>query len=240
VGKSTKLRLIALALSTVCTAPAMAATTLLTITGKVTPYMKSATQFTAMIEFDSDNALQEAWSEGSGVYSAHDTNNWGIVPVAGTYTLQYGSVSAVGELTTLGVLRNAAMGGTPEAPLYQSSFAIGDDYTRFTIKSALQSSPLVWNNAPAATTVTWMGSIFPATNGLLPTADAPQLWQGGFNTVTFEAPGASFQVDSYAFTSVVPVPAAAWLFGSGLIGLAGAARSRKKGRAAYVPERRLR
>lgn len=46
-------------------------------------------------------------------------------------------------------------------------------------------------------------------------------------TAPFGGHNANFDITSLTVTSVVPVPAAVWLFGSGLIGLVGVARRRK-------------
>lgn len=47
-------------------------------------------------------------------------------------------------------------------------------------------------------------------------------------TVAFSNGGTVLEVDVQVVSTVVPVPAAAWLFGSGLLGLAGIARRRTR------------
>ena len=61
----------------------------------------------------------------------------------------------------------------------------------------------------------------PALNG--------QILQFGFNTTATNYEDSGVYYDNLNFTNVpaVPVPAAAWLFGSGLLGLVGVARRRK-------------
>ena len=53
-----------------------------------------------------------------------------------------------------------------------------------------------------------------------------QILQFGFNTVTTEYDNSGVYYDNITF-SAVPVPAAVWLFGSGLLGLVGISRRRK-------------
>lgn len=53
---------------------------------------------------------------------------------------------------------------------------------------------------------------------------------GPFDVTGYDSTGyvdGTWQVDSYSAVSAVPVPAAIWLFGSGLIGLAGIGRRKK-------------
>jgi len=56
---------------------------------------------------------------------------------------------------------------------------------------------------------------------------AGQLLQFGFNTVSTEYGDSGVYYDNVSFTSAVPVPAAVWLFGSGLLGLVGITRRKK-------------
>ena len=65
----------------------------------------------------------------------------------------------------------------------------------------------------------------------LESIDISQFADGGshvleFYSETFEASPTNFFVDDVSI-SAVPVPAAAWLFGSGLLGLAGISRRKK-------------
>jgi hypothetical protein len=62
---------------------------------------------------------------------------------------------------------------------------------------------------------------------LIPTGDQTGL-QGGFLQITeVSASNTSVYVYELAQVNPVPVPAAAWLFGSALVGLAGVGRKRK-------------
>jgi len=52
-----------------------------------------------------------------------------------------------------------------------------------------------------------------------------------FNKVVFKSTSNAFETDNHAYVSAVPLPAAFWLFGSGIVGLVGLGR-RRKGSAA--------
>lgn len=56
---------------------------------------------------------------------------------------------------------------------------------------------------------------------------AGQILQFGFSTVASAFEPAGNFYDNISGTNVIPIPAAAWLFGSGLLGLVGVARRRK-------------
>jgi len=63
-----------------------------------------------------------------------------------------------------------------------------------------------------------------------PPIDTPAFVNGLIHppyTVQFRASPGTFPADNFGRETVVPVPAAVWLFGSGLLGLIGMARRRK-------------
>ena len=77
--------------------------------------------------------------------------------------------------------------------------------------------------------------------GLVKTVDLPGLWNGnifdpsiagGLSSITLFNNPATMYFEGTVTRAPVPIPAAAWLFGASLLGLAGAARRRRAMRAA--------
>lgn len=124
--------------------------------------------------------------------------------------------------------------GNPGTHSYYN--ALGFTFNRYWFNIVSSGSPtaLEWNSPITPTSVTPQPGVitYPAVTGFLPTPSNPEPFSSaGYPPVAYfyGAGNVRFAVDSYSFTppSSVPVPAAAWLFGSALLGLGGMARRRK-------------
>ena len=132
-------------------------------------------------------------------------------------------------------IRNADAGGVTFSHNYAGSTTTltqlnGEAFDLFTIDFAdINNSGTIQNITIDAVTVT--GTLFSNTITLdmlsgLETFDFN--WYNLASASWTETTGAFLQLDNIAVaTTVVPVPAAVWLFGSGLIGLTGIARRKK-------------
>ncbi len=92
----------------------------------------------------------------------------------------------------------------------------------------------VWQSYSVTFDTTWNDAMAMANgwvkeaDGVLATPSFSDLWDDVFNSEVRILGSTSMEagIDNYK-TSMVPVPAAAWLFGSGLLGLAGIARRKQ-------------
>lgn len=111
---------------------------------------------------------------------------------------------------------------------------------------ALYGMPALPTSAATATLLSCTNGPFDGTNNTC--SAAPVLQTGGVASATgalgngtvihlsfgdsLASTDYSFTISNYQTAAAVPVPAAAWLFGSGVLGLAGAARRRRSATAA--------
>lgn len=130
----------------------------------------------------------------------------------------FGSIGAPGESWTVGQgCTGCATSATPDAPVYAPSTLTGG--------VAIGAIPMAMTTYDTAGTS--LGDLFPLTD--LPSEEGAI---AGVPMTTEPFPGQNAAFDFVTInatnTTVVPVPAAAWLFGSGLLGLVGVARRRRQ------------
>jgi hypothetical protein len=196
------------------------------------------------LSFGTDS-LMTSWL-GDGSMLASDVM-WGITAVDGV-----GTGSAYRALTT--VTAGAASAGTTNSELgsFEVKFdgfvnahnALGTNAANLNGSSGSDSSNDPGANAATGFGVNWGGAssfnaagaigesmefFFLAQNGTLPGGNITSARYGnteGFATWTLNA-DSSFVYMAPDAVSAVPVPAAVWLFGSGLLGLVGISRRKK-------------
>ena len=195
------------------------------------------------LNFGAD-ALMASWL-GNGSALASDVQ-WGIAAVDGT-----GTGSAFRALTT--VQAGASSAGTTNFELgsFEVKFdgfvnahnALGTHATDLNGSAGSDGSNIPAANAATGFSVNWGGAtsffstggigqslefFFMAQNGTLANTNATSVRYGASNPDgtakwTLNANGGL----AYAVPTAVPVPAAVWLFGSGLLGLVGISRRKK-------------
>lgn len=153
--------------------------------------------FTATISYDSDLVFT---SLGGGDFIAADGN-----PNLGSITFNYNGSSNTSAIAGILVSKNSVINGDS----YAANISFYSEAYSFVIEGFLSPTPFTWDG------------------GLLPTEANPLPFnpQEDVPVAYFFHPHAA--VESYEVTSAVPVPAAAWLLGSGLIGLGSLARRRR-------------
>jgi|GEM_PF-2979996 len=162
-----------------------------------------AQPFTATLTYDSET-----------VFTARDSTTL----MAGDYTgaLNLGSITLTsgGESHSVSIYNITISQNVQSVGLenYSSVIAFYNPLYQFTISGVASDTPF-----------TWASDLLPTPENPLP-FDSPDVALRYY----FKGTGISgISVDSYAVTAV-PLPAAVWMFGTGLIGLGGLARQRRQ------------
>ncbi|SEM53673.1 VPLPA-CTERM protein sorting domain-containing protein [Syntrophus gentianae] len=135
-------------------------------------------------------------------------------------------INALGQLRDFPGLVNAITDGTGGLGYDDNDDSIG---SFFAFTNAISAFGLDIATNPGST-ITIGGSV----NYVLPLGNnTPSFWgvidTAGITSITFDASGGpNVGFDAVSFGQVVPIPAAVWLFGSGLVGLAGLRRKFQK------------
>lgn len=168
-----------------------------------------AEPFSATISFDSETAFQPfLGNPGLGKWVAGDFVN---------HTSELGSISVTvnGVTQTTSIYNIFVQQSTPVGPTYSAGLIFfGHDYT---FQMAASESPIHFTWGP----------------DLLPTESYPIPFWSPYVSPQFllsqEDGERVFTVDTFSVTgpAAVPLPATAWLFGAGLLGLGGLARQRR-------------
>lgn len=213
--RNVKLRGMLALTAALCGTPVLAANVTLSVHG--TEFTTSGTprEFQGTIQYDTGNLLFDPWNNGG-----FSTSDFSPQPVQGTLQFKLGAQSYSANLTRISIWKNVQSHSLYEnfAGFYAGGYSFEMKFSRET--------PVAWNREPVETA----GGLFgPGFTGLLPTSADSAFWHQPDVFAAFFTPSSWIIVDSYTFsgTSEVPVPAAAWLFGSGLAGLA-AARTRRR------------
>ena len=150
----------------------------------------------------------------------------GVSSSTGTGTL---TLSDAGVLTAVYTVTSTVLGTNTMSLGYTDTLngtTVGGVYTPTSGSSHVDScSPISGNNFcsfatnPATNTFATLTGSFTVVNGGAGAITGTYTTPGGTDTINYTI--------SNVQTPTVPVPAAAWLFGSGLLGLAGTARRRR-------------
>ena len=162
-----------------------------------------------------------------GDYSFWDVNTYGwLSTVVSSYEQTYLAAAnqptifqVTGKIRTMALNSNAAAGDMVDPDLNLSSYTVPGDIGYF-------GDP-TWSVNLGGTSVVAAGAVDTPISFYFAGIDTTDYWTG----VLTEMPNAWTLSSSgqltYAPVSTVPVPAAVWLFGSGLLGLVSVARRRK-------------
>lgn len=146
----------------------------------------------------------------------------------GTMTFGVNSATPVSPAISPTSIMDGTMNGTVTDSNGSGSATLGT-FSSFAMYEALIDGTGVQQLAPSGSSLTCgsgggcSGSfLFPLTFG--PTGGPAVAGNIGINNIFTLTPGDTVHLESFFQVTAVPVPAAVWLFGSGLLGLAGVAR----------------
>lgn len=153
---------------------------------------------------------------GGAVKNGSSSGNWASPPgdTSNFYTVGPGAGQSSPGVLTLGTLAKyfGYFGGSPDT---YNSIELWRDNTKLTTFTGTQLANYAQVNPNGDWNTGAYWNIFASNSSEF------------FNTVKFVSSSNAFETDNHAVVSAVPLPAAAWLFGSALFGLVSLSKRRK-------------